>query len=196
MRRPFLTTAVLMVTLALVAGCASSPQSSFYTLTPVPPAEQADTAAPKTITIGAVMVPEIVDRPQLVLRVNANEVNFDEFARWADSLKAQVRRVIAADLALQFPSALVSGYPGTVDPTSSYQVSIDVESFESAVGDTSAVSVLWSVRPPKGATVNGRTVVRVPTGGPGYDALIAAHSKALAAVSGDIATAIRSTLRS
>jgi uncharacterized lipoprotein YmbA len=141
-------------------------------------------------------VPEIVDRPQLVLRVNANEVNFDEFARWADSLKAQVRRVIAADLALQFPSALVSGYPGTVDPTSSYQVSIDVESFESAVGDTSAVSVLWSVRPPKGATVNGRTVVRVPTGGPGYDALIAAHSKALAAVSGDIATAIRSTLRS
>jgi uncharacterized protein len=188
---------VLMPTLALVAGCASSPLSSFYTLTPVLPSEQADSAAaPAGIAIGGVTVPEIVDRPQFVLRVNANEVNVDEFARWPDSLKAQVRRVIVADLALQFPSALVSGDPVSLDPASTYQVAIDVQSFESAIGDAASISVLWSVRPPKGALVNGRTVVRVPTGGPGFDALVAAHSRALAAVSGDIAAAIRSTLRS
>jgi uncharacterized protein len=197
--RPLLLTAMALA-LALVGGCASSPNASFYTLSPERPQEHTDTGAPvagapAAITIGDVTVPEIVDRPQLVLRVNANQVTLDEFARWADPLKSQIRRVIAADLALLFPGALVSGYPQYVDPASTYQVSIDVQSFESAPGETASVSVLWSVRPPKGAPVSGRTVVHEPTGGPGYDALVAAHSRALAAVSRAIAAALRSTLR-
>ena len=131
-----------------------------------------------------------------MLRVDANQVALAEFDRWADPLKSQIRRVIAADLALQFPGALVSGYPQNVDPASNYLVSIDVQSFESAPGDAASITVLWSVRPPKlGAPMNGRTVVREPTGGAGDDALVAAHSRALAAVSRDIATALRSSLR-
>ena len=194
MRSLLLTPMVL--TLALLGGCGSSPTSSFYTLSPERAQEHVDTGTPVAITIGVVTVPDIVDRPQLVLRVDANQVALAEFDRWADPLKSQIRRVIAADLALQFPGALVSGYPQNVDPASNYLVSIDVQSFESAPGDAASITVLWSVRPPKlGAPMNGRTVVREPTGGAGDDALVAAHSRALAAVSRDIATALRSSLR-
>jgi uncharacterized protein len=198
MRSLLLTTMVLV--LALVAGCASSPNASFYTLSPERP-EHTDTGAPAAgtptaITIATVTVPEIVDRPQFVLRVNPNQVTLDEFARWADPLKSQIRQVVAADLALDFPGALVSSYPQNVDPASTYQVSIEVQTFESAPGKMASVSVLWSVQPPKqGTPVSGRTVVHEATGGPGYDALIAAHSRAMAAVSGAIAAAIRSTRR-
>ncbi|WP_174246418.1 membrane integrity-associated transporter subunit PqiC [Burkholderia sp. L27(2015)] len=186
----------VVLTLALVGGCGSSPTASFYTLSPVRPQEHVDTGTPVAITIGIVTVPEIVDRPQLVLRVDANQVALAEFDRWADPLKSQIRRVIAADLALQFPGALVSGYSQSVDPASTYLVSIDVQSFESAPGDAASITVLWSVRPPKlGAPMSGRTVVREPTGGAGDEALVAAHSRALAAVSRDIAAALRSTLR-
>jgi hypothetical protein len=38
---------------------------------------------------------------------------------------------------------------------------------------------------------SGRTVAREPAQGDGFDALAAAHSRALAKVSSDIATAIR-----
>jgi len=194
MRAPLLT--VMVLTLVLLGGCGSSPKSSFYTLSSVRPQEPVDTGTPVAITIGIVTVPDIVDRPQLVLRVDANQVSLAEFDRWADPLKSQIRRVIVADLALQFPGTLVSGSPQNVDQASTYHVSFDVQSFESMPGEAASVSVLWSVRPPKpGTPLSGRTVAREPTGVGGDDALVAAHSRALATVSRDIATAIRSTLR-
>jgi uncharacterized lipoprotein YmbA len=187
-----------MLAAALANGCASSPQASFYTLSPERAQEQTETGTPTptttwAIVMGAVTVPEIDDRPQFVLRVDPNRITLDEFSRWADPLKSQIRRVIAADLALQFPGALVSGYPQSVDPKLTYFVSVDVQSFESAP-EAASVSVLWSVKPPKeGAPVSGRTVVSEPTGAQGNDALVAAHSRAMATVSAAIATAIRST---
>ena len=197
--RTLLTTAVMLAA-ALANGCASSPQASFYTLSPERAQEQTGSATPApattwAIVMGAVTIPEINDRPQFVRRVDPNRITLDEFSRWAEPLKSQIRRVIAADLALQFPGALVSGYPQSVDPKLTYFVSVDVQSFESAP-EAASVSVLWSVKPPKeGAPVSGRTVVSEPTGAQGNDALVAAHSRAMAAVSAAIATAIRSTRR-
>ncbi|MCY0853868.1 PqiC family protein [Cupriavidus sp. D39] len=182
---------------AFLGGCANSPQAAFYTLSPERPHERLEAGAPPAIAIGPVAVPEIVDRPQLVLRVNETQVRIDEFARWAEPLKKQIPSVIAADLAQLLPGALISSYPQLADQATAYQVSVDVQSFESAPGDAAAVSVLWSVRPPPklGALVSGRSVVHEPAGAPGYDALVAAHSRALAIVSHDIAAAIRSASR-
>jgi len=194
-----LSTTTMVLAAAFANGCASSPQASFYTLSAERAEEQTGTGTPTpipttwAIVMGAVTVPEIDDRPQFVLRVDPNRITLDEFSRWADPLKSQIRRVIAADLALQFPGALVSGYPQSVDPKLTYFVSVDVQSFESAP-EAASVSVLWSVKPPKeGAPVSGRTVVSEPTGAQGNDALVAARSRAMAAVSAAIATAIRST---
>ncbi|MFM0334551.1 PqiC family protein [Paraburkholderia strydomiana] len=195
-----LLTTTMVLTAALLNGCASSPQANFYTLSAERAQEQTGTGTPTpipttwAIVMGAVTVPEIDDRPQFVIRVDPNRITLDEFSRWAEPLKSQIRRIIAADLALQFPGALVSGYPQNVGSALTYLVSIDVQSFESVPGQAASVSVLWSVRPPKeGAPVSGRAVVSEPTGAQGNDALVAAHSRAMAAVSAAIAAAIRST---
>jgi len=55
------------------------------------------------------------------------------------------------------------------------------------------VEILWQVSTAKGGVKTGQSAVREPAGGPGYDALVAAHVRALAAVSRDIAAAIRAT---
>jgi uncharacterized lipoprotein YmbA len=197
--RTLLTIAVVLAAV-VVNGCANSPQASFYTLSVEPAQQQTGDGTPApiptwAIVMGAVTVPEIVDRPQFVMRADVNRITLDEFSRWAEPLKGQVRRVIAADLAVQFPGALVSAFPQNMDPAVTYVVSIDVERFESAP-DAASVSVLWSVKPPKeGAAVSGRTVLSERTGTQGNDALVAAHSKAMAAVSNAIAAAIRTTRR-
>jgi uncharacterized lipoprotein YmbA len=197
--RTLLTTAVVLAA-ALASGCTTSPQASFYTLSAEGPQVQTGDSAPApiptwAIVMGAVTVPEIVDRPQFVMRADVNRITLDEFSRWAEPLTSQIRRVIAADLAVQFPGALVSAFPQNMDPAVTYVVSIDVESFESAP-DVAAVSVLWSVKPPKeGAAVSGRTVISVQTGAQGNDALVAAQSKAMATVSNAIAAAIRTIRR-
>jgi uncharacterized protein len=192
-----LSTIAVVLAAVLANGCASSPQANFYTLSVERPQEPTGDGAPASIptwaiVMGAVTVPEIDDRPQFVRRVAPNQITLDEFSRWGESLKSQVRRVIAADLGVQFPGALVSAFPQNMDPALTYVVSVDVESFESAP-EAASVAVLWSVKPPKeGKPLSGRTVVSEPTGTQGNDALVAAHSRALAKVSNAIAAAIRS----
>jgi uncharacterized lipoprotein YmbA len=191
--RTFLLTAVMVV---LVSGCASSLEAKFYALSARAPQERVQTAAPVNIAIDSVRVPALVDRPQFVVRIDATQVKIDEFARWAEPLKGQIANVLAADLAQSVPGALVSGSAQWAGDAPTYHVSVDVQSFESALGETATIAALWTVRPPKqGAAVNGRTIVHEPASGQGYDALVDAHSRALATVSSDIAGAIRSTLR-
>ena len=189
----FLWTAIL---LTLFAGCATSPASKFYTLSPVQAVEQSVEQSsgghPVTIAIDPVTVPELVDRSQIVTKLDANRVSIDEFARWAEPLKKQIPSVLAADLGRFIPGAIVSTYPQRVDDNA-YRISIDVQAFDSSTNGTVTLAVIWSVRSPKGGeNVSGRSVVHETAGGPGYDALVKAHSRALASVASDIAVAMHS----
>ena len=176
----------------VLAGCGSSPKSTFYTLSSGAAPERAPATAPLNVAIAAVTVPDIVDRPQFVVRVAANQVTIDEFARWAAPLKDEIPRVIADNLTRLLNGARVATQPQGGNADADYLLAIGVQRFDSALGDAATVEVLWTVRPPKGgAPKSGRSVVREPAQGKDYDALVAAHSRALAAVSRDIAEAIR-----
>ncbi|RKE36079.1 hypothetical protein B0G76_2233 [Paraburkholderia sp. BL23I1N1] len=184
-----------MIALGLVAGCATSPSSQFYTLSAVQVVELHPDMKPIAIAIGPVTVPELVDRPQIVSRIDANRVSINEFARWADPLKSQIPRVLAAELAQFIPGSIVSVYPQRVDDNA-YRVSVDVQSFDSPTSGTVTLAVIWSVRPPKrGEPVAGRTVVHEAKSEPGYDALVNAHNRGLSSVARDIAVATQSAAR-
>ncbi|RKF49807.1 membrane integrity-associated transporter subunit PqiC [Paraburkholderia fungorum] len=193
----FCSFSAALVVLALVTGCATSPSSQFYTLSPVQGVELrplVKSAKPVAIAIGLVTVPELIDRPQIVSTVDENRVSIDEFARWADPLKSQIPRVLAADLTQLIPGSIVSVYPQRVDDKV-YRVSVDVQSFDSSTNGTVTLAVIWSVRAPqRGEPVGGRTVVREAVSGPGYDARVNAYSRALASVARDIAVAMGSVV--
>jgi uncharacterized protein len=192
-RYPWFPWTAIMLT--LFAGCATSPASKFYTLSPVQVVEQSSGTNPVMIAIDPVTVPELVDRSQIVTTLDANRVSIDEFARWAEPLKSQIPRVLAADLAQFVPGAIVSTYPQRVDDNA-YRISVDVQTFDSSTSGTVMLAVIWSVHPPKrGEKVSGRSVVHEAAGGPGYDALVKAHSRALASVANDIAVASHSAMR-
>jgi uncharacterized lipoprotein YmbA len=180
----------VLLAAAVLAGCGSSPKTNFYTLSsgaaPLPAAP-----APYRVALGAVTVPDVIDRPQLVTRTGANQVTIEEFARWAEPLKSEIPRVIAANLARELDGALVSTYPQSAGMDADCRVLIEVQRFDSAPGDAATIELLWTVRPAKGEAKSGRSVAREATAGAGNDALAAAHSRALAAASRDIAAAIR-----
>jgi uncharacterized protein len=63
--------------------------------------------------------------------------------------------------------------------------------FESVQGEAATVEAQWTIWPPKKAgAILGHTLAREQVQGQGYDALVAAHDRALASVSHDIAAAI------
>jgi uncharacterized protein len=192
--RMFLLPSVVLIAAAL-AACSSSPTASFYTLGAASPQGGAHTVRPISVVVASVTVPELVDRPQFVVRLSENQVKLDEFARWADPVKSQIPRVVAADLAVLLAGARVSVYPQEGDAGNAYRVRIELQRFDGAPGEGATVEALWSVSPPKGgALMSGRTVVHEPVAAPGYEALTAAYSAGLGAVSQDIAAAIQAGL--
>ena len=72
-------------------------------------------------------------------------------------------------------------------------MAIEVQRFESAPGEAATLSAAWIVRRTRdGKAEPGRTTVRESTSGAGFDTLAAAHSRALARMSQDIADVIGS----
>ncbi|MFM0025938.1 PqiC family protein [Paraburkholderia madseniana] len=186
---------VSMIALVLATGCATSPTPAFYTLSAVQHIEQSPGASPIAIAIDLVTVPELVDRSQIVTKLDANRVRIDEFARWADPLKSQIPRVLAADLAEIIPGAIVSIFPQRANDNA-YRVTVDVQNFDSSADGTVMLVVIWSVRPPNGGKqIAGRSVVHETAIGSGYDGLVKAHGRALLSVAKDIAAAMQSALR-
>lgn len=188
--------AIALLFLAL-AGCAGSPKERFYTLGAANPPENAQANAAYALAVGPVTVPAIVDRPQMVLRTEAGRVMLAEQARWAEPLKDNITRVIADDLARLLPDARVSAYPQDMSRHADYRVLVDVQRFESMQGDAAVIDMLWTIRDAGSDSLKtGRSLVRESAGGDGYDALVAAHERALAAVSRDIAAAVREVVSS
>ncbi|SIT38135.1 conserved exported hypothetical protein [Paraburkholderia ribeironis] len=184
---------IAALALGTLAGC-SSPKAAFYTLSADTALERSGPVVPVNIVVGPVTVPELVDRPQMVTRVSDNEVAVNEFARWGEPLKSNIPRALAGNLVQLLGTGNVSVFPQG-EAVEVYQVSVAILRFDSVPGDSVTIDALWTVHPPKqAAQVTGHTVAHEPVTGSGYIAIAAAHSRALAVVSQDVAAAIRQTL--
>ena len=178
---------------AMPVGCASPP-SHFYTLKAGAASAAATDAASSglIVVVGPVSVPAVVDMPQIVVRTGTNQISVDEFNRWASPLQSNISHVVTDNLVVMLGTPRVMLYQQAQNTEGDYRVSIDVQTFESAPGDAATLSAVWIVRRMKdGKTQIGRTAVREPTPDKSYQALAAAHSRALSRLSEDIANAIR-----
>jgi uncharacterized protein len=191
-RRPITGLTTLCLALLLLSGC-SSPRVTFYTLdASATPEATAPSPPVDPVAIGPVTLPDRLDRPQLVVRTSANRVDILETHRWAESLKSEIPRIIAADLDVLLKPTRVSVYPQNSGLDAVYRILVDIQRFEMTAGEGVALDVLWSVRRSDGGAVtSGRSAVSEPVRAAGYDALVAAQSRALAVVSRDLAHALR-----
>lgn len=185
-------TALTLLALALTA-CGSSPKTHFYTLASgAVPAEAARNATQYSVAVGPVTLPDMVDRPQLVVRVAANQVTLLDQHRWAEPLKSEIPRVIAGNLAQLLGITRVSADPRGAGGDAEYRVRVDIQRFESTPGESATLEALWSVqRAAGGETRSGRSLLRMPTDGSGYDAVAAAHARAVGRLSEELAAVIR-----
>jgi len=175
--------------IALLAGCAS-PDARFYTLraTTAPAALSVDVS----VAVGPVSVPAAVDRAQIVVSAGPNQVRVDEFNRWVSPLQDIIARVVAENLVAMLGTTRVTLFPQTLSASADYRAAIEVQRFESTLGEAATLDAVWTVsRARDGASRTGRTTVREPAPGAGYEALAAAHSRAISRLSRDIADAVR-----
>jgi uncharacterized lipoprotein YmbA len=194
MRRLAALTTLCALTV-LAAGCGSTPASRFYTLnSPAVPAAGAPSNL--SVSVGPVSIPGSVDRPQIVVNTSANQLALDEFNRWASPLQTDIARAVAENLSALLGATRVSQFPQTLSVDADFRVMIEVQRFESTLGESATLDAVWAVRRSKdGKSETGRTKVREPVAQNGYDALVAGHSRAVARMSQDIAEVVRTLSR-
>jgi len=182
----------ILVTLALLlANCASTRTTQFYTLSPSLTGIGA-TSTNISVSVGPISIPDDVDRPQIVVRTGPNQVLLAEFDRWASPLKSNIARVIAENLSAMLGTAQVSVFPQSFAAEAAYRVGIDVIRFESELGKGVVLDVLWTVSSRKsGQTQSRRAAMTEKVQGQGYAEVVAAHSRALGRLSSEITEAIR-----
>ena len=93
-------THLLLATALLTSACASSPPSQFYLLEAAPATatfSAASTTAPR-LGIGAIVLPDYLNRPQIVLRDHGGRLLLRERERWAEPLEDGVRRTLGENL--------------------------------------------------------------------------------------------------
>jgi uncharacterized lipoprotein YmbA len=189
MRRPAVI-AMLWAAAALAAGCGTSPPSHFYTVNPtVPPAT---TTSNLFIAVGPVTIPAVVDRPEFVVTTGANEIRIEEFNRWASPLQNALATAIAENLVAALGTPRVILFPQQLATDPEFRVAVEVRTFESTIGTAAALDAVWTIRRASdGKTQTGRTSVREKVSDGTYEAMAAAHSRAVAKLSLDIAGGIR-----
>jgi uncharacterized lipoprotein YmbA len=183
-----------LVLMTLASGCATtSPSVDFYTLSSdvVPAAREGPLANCRDVVIGIgpVLWPSYLNRPQIVTRLSANRISFNEFHRWAGPLEEEFERVLIDDLSKRLQTDYIVKYPGKLAYKPRHRVPIKVLQFDGRPGDAVTLKATWSVVEPGGGkdTALHSANLRMPTAGEGYEAMVAAASEVLAQLSRQIA---------
>lgn len=180
----------------LLSACGTAPVDHFYTLNPValPVLDGALTNnVRRTAAVGSVKVPEMVDRPQLVIRQSANRVDILEQHRWAESLRVDIARVIAADLASQLHTIQVMPYGDADGQDADYRIEVDVEQFDAVADEAVTIEAHWSIRSKAGELLENRnSTIREPIRTGDTEQIAAAYGRTLAALSTEMAQAMLS----
>ncbi len=183
---------VLALAVSLSACAGKSASSKFYVLNPLPQSKQSG-ADGIAIGVFPVAMPEYLQRPQIVTRVSENEVKIEEFSRWAEPLKETFYTVLVDNLSTLLNSKKIIKTAHILNIPQTMQVGVEVVQFDGVLGGDVVLSVKWALFAEESKTLllANRSSFREPTGAATYEALVAAHSRAVAALSREIAEAIK-----
>ncbi len=132
----------------ILVGCASTPPSHFYTLTPIPDAVgRAGTIATDGIAVGLgpVTFPQFLDRPQLVTRDGTNQLTVDEFHRWGGTVQDDFLRVWGENLSALLGTSRVALFPSESRMPLDFRVLAEVIAFEGTAQSEAVLKVRWTV---------------------------------------------------
>lgn len=195
----------------LLLGC-SSPKNSYYRMSSNPISGAPVANSKLRIMVGPVNIPASLDRPQLVTQSGANEVQVHEYHRWAGTLKGDIGQVVTSKLAQDLGASDVWSFSQSTQSQFDYQILVDVQNLDNSDKGNVVLDVLWTIKPSpqvdaieqakktsknftspnansqcKSGALTGRSVVNEAIAGSGFDALVAAQSRAFSKVGDDIA---------
>jgi len=192
-----LTVLIIVAFSMTFAGCATTRQSNFYTLQPIPGAGKPETGRPAqrfiSLGIGPIHFPDYLNRPQIVTRIGRNELQIAEYDRWAGDLHDNFKNILADNLSILLNADRVSTFPWQDSANVNYQITMDILQLDGALGGEAVLTARWTIygKDGKTALISKKSTFRAPVKGSGYEELVSAENQALTDLSREIAAQIR-----
>ena len=179
----------------------------YYTLTSIEPTrETATQRRPLVIGVGPMAVADYLDRPQIVTRSTAMELELHEFDLWIETLETIFSRTLAEDLSALLGTDRVVLMPAPREVQLDYQVEVDVLRFDAMRPGDVVLDAAWRLYGQDGTELmrDGRARISTAIAAADVDAaslpdpsgempaVVAAMSEATSQLSRQIATAIAS----
>ncbi|MEI7611392.1 MAG: PqiC family protein [Betaproteobacteria bacterium] len=192
-------TTVLLMLLGVLGACGSTPSSTFYSLREASAALATPSASKESpkLAVMPINLPDLIDRPQLVVLSGGRQVRLLEHQRWAEPLRREIPRLIAEDLGQLLNSSGVVALPADIQALApDYRLLLDVQRLEASEGVGVDVDVVWVLSSRQATIRSGRTTLRQEfqksgTSNTFTTTLIEAHRLGLQRVAADIAEGFR-----
>ena len=179
---------------AILAGCGGTPSARFFVLPALEKSQSTSMSHDSSLWLGVgpVLLPPSLDRPQIVTRLQPNEVQIAEFYRWAEPLGDNFTRVLVNNLSVLLGTERVARYPWRRTESMDFQVCVDVLRFDAHEETGSILQARWSLLDSKNQRIMHRGInLMTPLEGEGYEAIVNAMGKSLERLSREIASAVQ-----
>lgn len=179
-RRIGLARVATLAVLALLSACASPPAIRHYVLSPTAPLPAQGAAAPVSVLVAGVSLPQYLERSQIVVRSGGHRLTMIENELWAGDLREDMTRVLVENLGRWLASGRVAASTGFPHGTPDLRLVVEVLRFERGADGRVALEARWSLRRPADDAVPAGSIERLfgaplPAGAP-VEAVVASMS--------------------
>ncbi len=145
-----------------------------------------------SIGIGPVAVPPYLDRPQMMTRMDGNELRPNEFNQWAEPLMTNISRVMGANLSLLTEAGNIHSYPWKRSAVIDFQITLDVLQFEVDSGGRVTLKGVWRIFDPDNhqLLMERRSTITQTSAGVGVEPVVETMDMVLAELSIEMAEAL------
>jgi len=158
---------VSLLVLMSLGGCITSQPSKFYILTPInydADKKHVDILMPDqrkllhnidiskknalknlTLGLGPVSIPKYLDRSQLVVRVNPNQIKLEDFHQWAGSPRDDIPAILQENLSTLLGIDAIYKYPWKSYANIDYQIVVDLLQLDGRPVDSVRLIARWEI---------------------------------------------------
>jgi len=180
--------------LVLLAACGSSPKTDFYMLNTDQESfmRAANTATGPAVGVWQILLPDYLDRSELVTRDNEYQITIADFSWWAGNMETNATLLIAAEMSKGLLSNRVLASPWESYRKHDYQVKIRLERFDGALGGEIVLRGVWSLLDADGLDELSGAVFEFKANAvdPTYREMVATMSQLLVQLSADLVEAV------
>jgi hypothetical protein len=198
MKNGMLSMTIVCVLMSMFTGCmslgaAKSSQTRFFLLVSKPDSMVSNASvfglADTAVGIGPVTIPDYLDRPQLITRLEGSELRVNEFRQWAEPLRDNITRVLEENLAALTGANQVHAIPLHRSAEIDLQVVLDILQFDGAANGQVTLKAVWRIIDPEGYKTLKvkRSTFQYPSNGSRTADVVEAMSAALFELSQEIA---------